>query len=215
MTNVVYVVAFPGLNTASLTDDIGPSVQRSAIRAVNKTLGRTRTRADRGIRDQVAFTASYLAPSAGRLVVDKKARASDISGTVTGRARPTSLARFTNAKLRGRGQGANGGVKVKVKPTGVARFLSGAFVIPLRSGQDGSLGNTGLAIRSDEKPKGAYKPKKLGRDLWLLYGPSVSQVLYSPRNTGRGGGVAEQIAPEAVDFLEAEFLRLLDVENIK
>lgn len=43
---------------------------------------------------------------------------------------------------------------------------------------------------------------KLGKGLYLLYGPSVDQVFRD---------VAKEISPDTADFLEAEFLRLVSL----
>lgn len=211
---LTYVVAVEGLDeaTAGLAEEQA-RIRRNAVRAVNRTTTSGRTLASRGIRDQVAFAASYLSPSSGRLTVAKKATLANMEGIIRGRARPTSLASFTKDKPLAPGQrrGVRGGkgVKVTIKP-GVARYVKDSFLIPLRSGNDGSTNNLGLAVRSDTKPTGAYKPKKIGKNLWLLYGPSVSSILYSARNEARQGGVAGQIAPELSRKLEDEFVRLMN-----
>jgi hypothetical protein len=46
--------------------------------------------------------------------------------------------------------------------------------------------------------------------VWLLYGPSVDQVLFSARNNG---GVVEEITPDVIADLEAEFGRLIDLKG--
>ncbi len=208
---ITYIVAVDGLDevTAGLEEE-QRRIRRNAVRANNRTTRDGRVLAARSIRDQVNFTASYLSPSQGRLIVSQNATQANMEGKITGRARPTSLARFTKDKPLQPGQRSarrGKGVRVQVKP-GVATYMKGAFLIPLRSGQDGSTNNLGLAVRSDTKPRGAYKPKRLGKNLWLLYGPSVSSILYSARNASREGGVAGQIAPELAQKLEAEFVRL-------
>lgn len=204
---ISYAVVVQGLEALTLFDKIPAVIERCAVRAINKTADRSRAGARRRALSQVAWPASYLNPSQGRLTT-RKARRGHLEGAVSGRVRPTSLARFTKDKPLQPGQRPREGVKVTVKP-GVARFMRGAFLIPLRSGASGELGNVGLAIRSETQPAGAYKPKKIGKNLWLLYGPSVDQVLYSARNRG---GVIEDIAPEALDGLNREFARLLNLE---
>ena len=122
------------------------------------------------------------------------------SAIITGRQRPTSLARFaSNARI-----GQQRGARVEVRP-GSARFLPRAFFIPLRSGNVDTKNNVGLAIRlpAGQMPSRAYKPQPLGRGLWLLYGPSIDQVF---------DDVANDIAPETADFLGAECLRLMDID---
>lgn len=206
-----YLVVVNGSDALNYLDEITPSAERAAARAINRTTQRGRTRASQRIRDQVAFTASYLGPNGGRLTANAKARPGNLHGEIVARSRPTSLARFTKEGPLKPGQETRNrkkGVKVTVKP-GVAKYLSNAFVIPLRAGQDGPLSNRGLAIRSETAPRGAYKPTQLGKNLWLLYAPSVAQVLYSVRNQG---GVAEDIAPELEDFLRDETIRQLNLD---
>lgn len=211
MTAPTYIVVVDSLDASAYLDRLPGDIERAALRAVNKTTRDGRVMASRKIRDQIDFTASYLGPSAGRLTVVKQAKKGDLEGIIRARTSPTSLARFTKEEPLQKGQSTRRrrkGVKVTVKK-GVARFISGAFVIPLRAGKDGPLSNKGLAIRSDTKPTGAYKPKQLGKNLWLLYGPSVAQILYSVRNRG---GVAEEIAPELGERLQNEFIRLLELD---
>lgn len=181
-------------------------IETALLRSINKTADRARTSASQDIREQVAFPASYLAPSAKRLFVSTKAtKASPFEAVISGRDRPTSLARFTNQKPLGGGQRHRGGqVAVTVKP-GVRRYIKRAFLITLNNS------NVGLAVRTDGgPPNNAYAPKEIGKNLWLLYGPSVDQVLSAASN---GGGIYEEIVPETLDFLNDEFNRQLDLLN--
>ena len=183
-----------------------PKIETALLRSINKTADRARTSASQDIREQVAFPASYLAPSAKRLFVSTKAtKASPFEAVISGRDRPTSLARFTNQKPLGGGQRHRGGqVAVTVKP-GVRRYIKRAFLITLNNS------NVGLAVRTEGgPPNNAYAPKEIGKNLWLLYGPSVDQVLSAASN---GGGIYEEIVPETLDFLNDEFNRQLDLLN--
>lgn len=183
-----------------------PKIETALLRSINKTSDRARTLASQDIREQVAFPASYLAPSAKRLFVSTKAtKASPFEAVISGRDRPTSLARFTNQKPLAGGQRHRGGqVAVTVKP-GVRRYIKRAFLITLNNS------NVGLAVRTDGgPPSNAYAPKEIGKNLWLLYGPSVDQVLSAASN---GGGIYEEIVPETLDFLNDEFNRQLDLLN--
>ncbi len=183
-----------------------PKIETALLRSTNTTADRARTLASQDIREQVAFPASYLAPSAKRLFVSTKAtKASPFEAVISGRDRPTSLARFTNQKPLGGGQRHRGGqVAVTVKP-GVRRYIKRAFLITLNNS------NVGLAVRTDGgPPNNAYAPKEIGKNLWLLYGPSVDQVLSAASN---GGGIYEEIVPETLDFLNDEFNRQLDLLN--
>ena len=183
-----------------------PKIETALLRSINKTADHARTLASQDIREQVAFPASYLAPSAKRLFVSTKAtKASPFEAVISGRDRPTSLARFTNQKPLGGGQRhRDGQVAVTVKP-GVRRYIKRAFLITLNNS------NVGLAVRTDGgPPNNAYAPKEIGKNLWLLYGPSVDQVLSAASN---GGGIYEEIVPETLDFLNDEFNRQLDLLN--
>lgn len=208
MSGVTHIIAVEGLDALKYLEKIPADVERAAVRALNKATPRARTAISKGIRADVNLTATYL-NTGDRLTVAKRARKGDLEGIVRGRTRPTSLARFTKDKPLAPGQvRRKKGIKLEVSP-GVATYKSTAFVIPLRSGSDGALGNLGLAVRSETQPAKTYKPKLIGKNLWLLYGPSVSQVMYSVRNQG---GVANDVAPDTAAFLEAEFLRLLNLD---
>lgn len=195
--------AFAILVQSSAIDALGeltPKIRRNMVRAVNKTVERARPAAAAEIRQQVAFSARYLSGAQGRLAITQRASESDPTAVLTGRRRPTSLARFATNARRSRVPGA----RVTVQP-GLSRFLPRAFFIPLRSGADGSNNNLGLAIRlpAGTRPSRAYKPQLIGTNLWLLYGPSVDQVF---------DDVAAEMVPESSDFLEREFLRLMDLD---
>lgn len=180
---------------------------RFATMAINKTVDRARTRAAERITQQVAFPASYLRGTDSRLAVTKRATGNDLEGIVSGRHRPTSLARFvrdndpTAARKRG-------GLTVKVKP-GEARFMKGAFLVKLRAGaaKTDTKYNLGVAIRLNQgqRPRNSSAAVQLDHNVWLLYGPSVNQVFQTVR---------EDVAPETRDYLVAEFMRLLNVEGL-
>lgn len=197
-------VAFE-LDVAGITgNQWNPNIELALIRAINKTADWARTRAARNVMEQVAFPASYLAPSAKRLFVKTKAtKSGPFEAIISGRDRPTSLARFTRQKpVSGRHKG--GQIAVTISP-GRTRSIKRAFLITLNNG------NIGLAIRTDGgPPSNAYKPKEIGKNLWLLYGPSVDQVLSAASDSG---GVYEEISPETLEYLNEEFLRQLDLLN--
>lgn len=198
-----YVVAVQGIDGFDFADELPEKVVRAALRAVNRTAERARTASAREMREQVNFPASYLQPSGGRFTVAKQARSDDLEAIISGRSRPTSLARFGVTATSKQ----TPGVRLQVEP-GLATFLPKAFYIRLRAGNDplDSRSNVGLAIRLPEGqvPRGAYKPKPLGRGLWLLYGPAVNQVFKS---------VAEDQSEPAADFLQSEFFRLMGLDQ--
>jgi hypothetical protein len=196
--NEAYAIVVSGLDAANELKGMGDRVELNIVRAINKTIASARTTSARKIREQVNLPASYL-NRPDRLGVTKKATRGDLEAIITGRHRQTSLARFaTSGRV-----GGKPGTRIQVKP-GLATFLPKAFFIRLRSGNtDGGPGNIGLAIRlpAGQRPSKAYKPTELGKNLWLLYGPSIDQIF---------DDVATDISPATADALEAEFLRLMD-----
>ena len=205
-----YVVVVDGLEHLKSIDDLPERIVTAARIAVNSATRRGYAAAGRGIRRDVNFPARYVTGQDGRLKISKFATQRDLEGIITARSRPTSLARFVTGSLSV-GGARKAGVTVQVEP-GRAKRLPGAFLIRLRAGAETKLdtqSNLGLAVRTkDGRPPPGYKPLPLGKNLWLLYGPSVAQVLYSERNRG---GVATDIGPATLDFLEAEFLRQMDL----
>lgn len=178
-------------------------VETALVRALNRTAERARTTASREVRDQVAFPAAYVSPANKRLWVSQRANGTSLSATVEGRGRATSLARFSRQKPVAPGQRHKGGeVKVTVKP-GVTKSISRAFLIRLNND------NIGLAVRTDGRsPAGAYRPKEIGKNLWLLYGPSVDQALIAASD---GDGIFAQMSEQNLDILEAEYNRQMDL----
>lgn len=186
---------------------------RAMSKALNKTGPHTRTQMDRKVREEVAFPASYLRPSTKRLFVAKKATKAKLEIVIEGRGRPTSLARFIKgggAALKNRTRRPEE-IQVEVKP-GSIQGIKRAWVVSLPGSPDSN--NLGLAVRTPDgqKPKGAYAPKRLDKNVWLLYGPSVDQVLYSVRNNG---GVIEEVYGPTLDHLSKEYDRLLTLEMQK
>lgn len=196
-----YVVAIEGLADSRPLESLPKKLLTAAARTLNRTADRTRTRAAREILQQVALPASYLNPSGNRLTVTKKARADDLEAVISGRQRPTSLARFS-----GNGSPGSAGVQVTVAP-GFAKFMKRAFLIRLRAGTADldTKSNLGLAmrLRPGESPSNKKKMVQMQNGLWLLYGPSVDQVFQSVR---------EDVSPEAMEFAAAEFARLMELD---
>jgi hypothetical protein len=196
-----YVISVDGLDVqiAKLAD-APASVRRAASRSINRTLDRSRTDTARQIRQEINFPASYLNPSTGRLSVTQRSSPSDLTGKVTGRFRPTSLARFVQGSPK-RGQE----VPVQVDPGKTIR-LAKAFIIPLKAGSASldTKANLGLAVRTGGKPlRQSRAAKRLAPGLYLLYGPSVSQAFGQIIDNGG--------AEDAADYFEQEFLRQLEL----
>lgn len=195
MPDVVLVIE----GIRELADDMAnlpKKVELALQRAMNRTADQTRTRLSRMIRADVNLTAGDLSPGGKRLFVSQRASAKNgaMQIRISGRGTPTSLARFSTKTKR---------PKVRVKRAGAARHIPGSFLINLKNG------NTGLAVRSKEKPAGAYKPRQMKNGLWLLYGPSVDQILLA---ASRDNGAFADVEPWAAEKLEAEFWRLMGVE---
>jgi hypothetical protein len=145
--------------------------------------------------DSANFPPGYLTDK--RLGVTKPARNADLATTITGRFRPTSLARF----VRNPQPGVRGNIRVEVK-RGHQRVLKRAFLVRLRQGASISNDNfnLGLAIRlkPGETLEGSSKALQLDKGLYLLYGPSVDQVF---RNT------SGEVAPQVLSLVTGEFFR--------
>jgi hypothetical protein len=202
-----FIVALEGVAELDSIGTLSDEIVTAARQAVNKTLDWGRAQAAREMREQVAFPASYLSGENGRLRVTRRATNADLEGVITGRQRPTSLARFSKTHDVSAAR-RRGGVNVQVKPGG-ARFMKGAFLMRLRQGNTltDTAFNLGLAIRL--KPGETLDNKKVrlqraDSNLYILYGPSVDQVFRT---------VAGDISPEAGERLEREFNRLLDLRK--
>lgn len=149
--------------------------EEAAVFAINDTVkGPAMTLLEKQMRGEIDFTADYLDE---RMGVTRLATKGRLEAAISGRDRPTSLARFARGQTPENTR--NRRVVVKVKGRGSPVTLDRAFLLRLRNG------NIGLAIRlprgqSPDKSYGAvHVPSATRRDteMWLLYGPSVDQVL--------------------------------------
>ncbi|WP_176477701.1 phage tail protein [Mesorhizobium sp. WSM3866] len=183
--------------------EVTAEIETALVRALNKAADKGRTRAARLVRDQVAFPASYVSPSSKKLWVKTRARRGALIAMIEGRGQATSLARFSRQTvLTGGARHRGGKINVTVKP-GQTKSISRAFIMRLKND------NIGLAVRTNgEAPAGAYKPKPIGKNLWLLYGPSVDQALSA---ASRDGGVFEDMSQETLDDVEEEFNRQMEL----
>lgn len=171
----------------------GDAVPECARMALNQTAERGAIPLARDeMTSQVAFPQGYL--KGDRLSVTKKATNANLEAVISGRDRPTSLARFVvGATLPAR---RPKGVTVVVSP-GESRVMKKAFTVRLNNG------NIGLVLRTKEgegvrNKKDQARP--FGKDLYLLYGPSVNQVFTN---------VAEKVLNQVGDYFVDEFLRQL------
>lgn len=192
-----YAIFLEGVENLEELESAGKRIEAAAFRAINAGADRGRKLSTDEMRRQINFPAGYFRGQNSRLRVTKRAKPGDLEAVITGRDRPTSLARF-----RSSGQFRKQGVTVSVKP-GRPEFLKRAFLMPLK-GSMGLANNVGLAIRLPKgaRPRVAYRPVEMARGLWLLYGPSVDQVFR---------GVRDDVAPDVSEYLQTEFSRLVDL----
>ena len=191
-----YVVAVEGLESLQDIDSLDENIVKAARNAINRAAEMSRTKASKEIRKQIAFPARYLDE---RLKIVQRSSGRKLEAIIAGRDRPTSLARFAKdrnvAASRKRGR-----VDLVVTP-GKTTTIPNAFLMNLNSG------NIGLALRlkDGETIRNKKYLTKVGKGLYLLYGPSVNQVFRA---------VADETAgPEAAKILEREFLRLMDLQS--
>lgn len=147
------------------------------------------------MRKQIDFPAGYL--EGDRLKVGRRATKGVLEGTIRGRDRATSLARFAGGQNADNTRGR--GVRVTVKK-GQTKVMRKAFILNLRNGNQG----VGIRLKPGETPHASQKAVRLSNqgghkdsNLWLLYGPSVDQVFR---------GVADDVAPELGRVLTTRFL---------
>ena len=204
-----FILVIEGLKNLDSIDKLPSDILRSARIAVNHAATRGRTDLGREVLSQVNLPASYVAPNTERLYVSKRA-SSDLEAVITARSRQTSLARFLTRSYPTGFQ--ENGVVVRIQH-GVSQIIGGkrgnsdAFVLKLKGRNDrDSQGNLGVAIRTKNglPPSRAWRPVRLRGNLWLLYGPSVSQIILSAKGDK---GAAVTLTPHIQDMLEDEFYR--------
>lgn len=135
---------------------------------------------------EINFPVSYLRGDNLRVV--RPATPSNLEARIRGRGRPTMLYRFTVGKPT---PSTRGGITVKVKPNKTTA-LPKAFIMQLRSG------NLGVVVRANEGLCNSLAAKQIAKGLFLLYAPSVDQVM---------GGAIDVRRGEILQLMETEFLR--------
>lgn len=144
---------------------------------------------------EVAFPRGYLNRE-DRLRVSRPATNQQLEAVVSGRDRPTSLARFVPDGTRVGRKGSTS-ITVTVKP-GQPRVLQGHTRLFNFSGNRLLV----LRLKPGQRPSAAYHPRPIfgpNSGMWILYGPSVDQVFR---------GVADDISPAVTDHARAEFDRV-------
>lgn len=187
----------------SIFKDMAGTADQAARMAINDTAAFARRVGAKGIADRVNFTQQYLTGGANpRLLVSRRATNASLEAVVTGRDRPTSLARFAKrAPTFGRQKDSP---PVQVATHGQSAPVKGSFFVKLRAGSADSGGfNVGLAVRlkPGERIPGKRQMASTKTGFYLLYGPSVGQ-LYAT--------VAEVTEPEVSNHLVDEFIRQIE-----
>jgi hypothetical protein len=198
-----YVVFVNGLSSLREIDTIDEEIKIAARRAVSRTLDKTRTAASSRMRDQVNWQKQYVDDKLSKYVKND-----GMEGVIRATFRPTSLARFVvGAKTPW--QPVNR-VQVSKDMPNMARNRR-MIIVPLRRGNakptEDNM-NLGLAIRlkQGETVSGKYKMRELSKGLYLLYGPSISQVFYT---------VSDDLRPDAEQWLRDEYERQIKLLGTK
>ena len=216
-TNAVIEIDFSSL-TALATDmrASATSVRKASVFAVNEGARFGRASALRDMDEQITLGKKYM--SDNMQVSKARITAGEVSATITGRQRPTSLSRFlVNKTLRTTFTSLKKGdprptLKVKVKKQGAGSGIPGAFLVRMRSGKElTETGyNVGMAIRLPNgkqvhNRKKELKPFAKGKNssLYLLHGPSVDQLFRSIVS-------ADKLDDTVADRVEREFMRQLE-----
>lgn len=203
-----FMLVIEGLSDLNALDDAGRKAIDSARIAVNSAARRGRTLLADEVLREVDFPAAYVAPRNKRLYVKKNASNADLEAVISAQTRRTSLAQFASG---GATRGGKKGVRVHVAKGAGGAVLQRAFLIKLRAGSASidTKSNLGLAYRTkDGRPPPGYVPTQIAPNLWLLYGPSVAQVLHSDTTNN---GAADALSPEIAEMLEREFWRQMDL----
>lgn len=180
-------------DTARFFEEFPALAEEAAMLAINDTVQREGlTLLKRTMRQEVSFPSGYL--EGDRLKPTRFASRGRLEAVITARDRPTSLARFAQGQTPANTRGQ--GVRVRVGP-GQAKLMKRAFLVKLNNGQ-----STGLAVRLSpgERLRKTQRGVLLdaAKNVWLLYGPSVDQVLR---------GVADDRSDEIINIIDEKFTR--------
>lgn len=168
----------------------------AAFLAINDTARDSVVTLRRAMTSQVNFPRGYL--NTDKLGIKRKANRINLEAVIAGRDRPTSLARFAPGATPENSRRRPIRVKVSKGGSGVVfnsdRRKASAFLLRLKNG------NIGLAIRlkPGERLQNSDKAVRLQDNVYLLYGPSVDQVMQ---------GVSEDLAPEIQETVASKFFR--------
>ena len=184
---------------------LGREINPSARMAINDSARFAVRVGAKAISDDLNLNKRYITGGpTPRLGVSRYAKVEDLEATVTGRDRPTSLARFTKAAPRFGRQATS--PTVRVNRAGGNQKVRGSFFVRLRSGKERSADNynVGLAVRlkPGDTISGKNRMAKAGKNgFYLLYGPSVGQAYRSQ---------ARKTAPQITAHLGNQMARQLN-----
>ncbi|OEY66801.1 phage tail protein [Marinobacter sp. X15-166B] len=175
------------------------AAERAQFRAVNRVASKYRTAASKAVREQVRLPAAYVNQN---LTITQKATAKNPEAVISGRKRPTRLARYGSKQMARAAAGARGdgvraiapgrkqaGVSVAVRRAGGRKKMRKAFMVPLQGS-----GQMGVFVRTGPGRK----------DIKHLYGPSVDQVFR---------GVRDDLRPDIRRNLVTEYKSQLAYAN--
>lgn len=182
---------------------LGQGVVPAAAYAINDTALFARRAGAKEIASEINLKPAYID---SKLTVTQRASTTSLEAVVTGRDRPTSLARFAQGSPRfGKQRQAP---KVRVKASGGASPIRNGFYMRLKRGNSiisAENNNIGLAIRLKEGERISNKNQMvpIGSGVYLLYGPSVAQA-YRSAAQETSEAVAENLAARFTHHLARE-----------
>jgi hypothetical protein len=150
------------------TDGLNEKANKAASMSINDSARYGHKLLKNDIMRRINVPSSYIgSTTSGRMSITQYAKPGHKIAEITARRRGTSLNRFL---LRG---AVKGSVRVSVRPGSVSK-IDKAFVMRLRNGNKGIAQR--VAGNPDKHPK-SNGAVKIGKGLFLLYGPSISQVM--------------------------------------
>ena len=173
---------------------LGRGVEPAAAYAINEAAVFARRAGAKEIAHEVNLKPAYID---SKLTVTKRADTRDLEAVVTGRDRPTSLARFAQGTPKFGKQRQAPRVRVKAKGGGAP--IRNGFFMRLKRGSaviSAENNNIGLAVRLKPGERVTNKTNMVpigSGGLYLLYGPSVAQA-YRSASQETADAVAENLA---------------------
>lgn len=153
--------------------------------AANDTIRWAKTRSTEAIQGELNVPKAALAGK--RFDITQYATPNRPEAVLSAEFSPLNLARFSTVKP---GQGVK--PRIQVTPGGAVPDLSHSFYIP------GPSGGFGLAVRTKGAMTNSRKARQIGKNLYILFGPSVDQAFRTSMPT---------LVPQVMDQFESNFYR--------